>query len=165
MNRRIAVYIGSYWQHISQIHSCDNFCYCNLADRLSGRLIVRYFGKKRSYGNDPMAYGIISRFLWKSEFDSVITSQICVFWGVPHFSGCMCDHQKWLSCMQTMHVHHISASSHIIKYDHDIWSSRCIIMVYGCILSSNLNIIDYLPHFQEYLIFHIWHHVLSPSVA
>ena len=123
------------------------------------------FFAKHSYGNHPMAYGIISRFWWKSEFDSVITSQICVFWGVPHLSGFMYDHQIWLSCMQTMHVHHILASSLIIKYDHDIWSSRCIIICYGCILLSNLNIIDYLLHFQEYFIFHIWHHVLSPSVA
>ena len=51
------------------------------------------FWEIRSYGNDPMAYGIISRFSWKSEFDSVITSQICVFWGVPHWSGFMYDHQ------------------------------------------------------------------------
>ena len=123
------------------------------------------FWENRSYGNDPMAYGIISLFWWKSEFDSVITSQICVFWGVPHFSGCMYDHQIWLSCMQTMHDHHILASCCIIKYDHSIWSSRCIIMVYGCILLSNFNIIDYLLHFQEYFIFHIRHHVLSPSVA
>ena len=52
------------------------------------------FWEKRSYGNDPMAYGIILRLLQNSEFDSVITSQICVFWGVPHFSGFMYDHQK-----------------------------------------------------------------------
>ena len=51
------------------------------------------FLEKLSYGNDPMAYGIILRFGRKSEFDSVITSQICVFWGVPHFSGFMYDHQ------------------------------------------------------------------------
>ena len=51
------------------------------------------FSEKQSYGNDPMAYGIISRCWRKSEFDSVITSQICVFWGVPHFFGFMYDHQ------------------------------------------------------------------------
>ena len=113
------------------------------------RAISSLLWEKRSYGNDPMAYGIISRFCRKSEFDSVITSQICVFWGVPHLSGFMYDHQIWLSCMQTMHVHHISSSSLIIKYDHDIWSSRCIIMVYGCILLSNLNIIYYLLHLQK----------------
>ena len=129
------------------------------------RAISSLFSETCSYGNDPIAYGIISRFWWKSEFDSVITSQICVFWGVPHFAGFMYDHQTWLSCMQATHVHHISASCFISKYDHDILSSRCIIMVYGWTLLSNFNIIGYLLHFQWSFIFHIWHSVLSPSVA
>ena len=145
MNRRIWQYIGSYLRTTSQIGSFISWQFSKSA---LGQTNSSLFLEKRSYGNDPIAYGIISRCWWTSEFDSVITSQICVFWGVPHFSGFMYDHQIWLSCMQTMHVHHILASCFIIKDDHDILSSRCFIMVYGCILLSSLNIIDDVLHFQ-----------------
>ena len=76
----------------------------------------------------------------------------------------------WSSDMIIMHADHSCSSYISIMLHHQIWSWYLIIKVYhhgfyGCILLSNLNIIDYLLHFQEYVIFHIWHHVLSPSVA
>ena len=55
------------------------------------------FWGKWSYGNDPIAYGIISRFGRKSEFDIVITSQIVTF-GYPTFS---------VSYVNIMYDHHI----------------------------------------------------------
>ena len=122
------------------------------------------FWKNHSYGNDPMAYGIISRFLWKREFDSVITSQIYMFLCVPHFSGFMYDHQIWLSCMQTMHVHHILASSLIIHmimiFDHQGVSSWFMVVFYYPILASS--IIFFISNHILFSIFDImcYHQVL-----
>ena len=111
----------------------------SLARSLSNCSIIGYqalwratsslFFEKCSYGNDPIAYGIILRFGQTNEFDIVITSQICFFWGVPHFFCFMYDHHTWLSYMIIIYVHHILASYFIIRYYHHTLSSRCTIMV------------------------------------
>ena len=119
--------------------------FCNSA---LWRATSSLFLETRSYGNDPIASGVISWFGRNSWFDMVITSQICFFWGVPLFFCFMYDYHISLSYMVIIYVHHILASYFIIRYYHHSLSSRCTIMVYCYSLSSYSKIAYDLIHFQ-----------------